>query len=298
MNVFLTKESGMTDEITEEQLQVLKVVHINIPWKFLPHHLDLILDCRMNVEIGFEGKELDRLSRTELEEVAVRLQKRGCTISLHGPFWDLCPGSLDPLIRQISYSRLSQFFDLANIFGPIHVVCHTGFDDRHHRGHRRFWLEKSLTLWEPLVKRAETLKFPLLLENVWEQTPDFHLELFQSVNSPWFGFCFDVGHQHSFSTTNLSVWLDHLAGFLREVHLHDNDGTHDDHLPVGEGNIDFLLLFEFLQRRNIHPTLTLEPHEEKHLYASLAGLHRFFSQMTTPPDANQRWRIERTALWP
>jgi sugar phosphate isomerase/epimerase len=281
-------------ELTEEQMQIVKVVHINIPWKLLPGYFDLILALRMNVEIGFEGEELDRISREELKPFAERLQKLGCAISLHAPFWDLCPGSLDPLIRKVAHSRLNQFFDLLAIFGPIHVVCHTGFDDRHHRGYRQFWLEKSLTIWEPLVRRAESLRVPLLIENVWEQTPDFHGELLRSIDSPWFGFCLDVGHQHSFSKTDLLVWLEHLGEFLKEVHLHDNDGSHDDHLPVGAGNIDFLLLFDFLQRRNINPTLTLEPHEEQHLYASLAGLHGIFSQLAILPGNTaeaHRYRI-------
>lgn len=265
--------------LTKDTQETLKLVHINVPWKVMPDYIDMVLQYQMNIEIGFAGEELDRVSRSEFKAAAARLHQRGCAISLHAPFWDLCPGSLDPLIRQVTCFRLQQFFDVVSIFEPLHVVCHAGYDPIHHRGQRQFWLEKSISVWEPLVERAEISKVPLLLENVWEQDPTFHLELLQAISSPWFGFCLDVGHQNSFSGTHLATWVESLADFLMEVHLHDNDGTADAHLPVGQGNIDFLFLFEFLRSRGIKPTLTLEPHKEEHLYESLAGLHSIFLQL-------------------
>ena len=57
-----------------------------------------------------------------------------------------------------------------------------------------------------------------------------------------------------------------------KVHLHDNDSTHDFHLPVGKGTIDFGFLFEFLEERNKRPILTLEPHKKEHLLETLQGL--------------------------
>ena len=34
------------------------------------------------------------------------------------------------------------------------------------------------------------------------------------------------------------------------VHLHDNQGVHDSHLMIGEGNIDFRKVFSFLEDYN------------------------------------------------
>jgi sugar phosphate isomerase/epimerase len=123
----------------------------------------------------------------------------------------------------------------------------------------------------------ERLKAPLLLENVWEEDPGLHLKLFERIDSPWFGFCLDIGHQNSFSKTPLEEWLDASARYLKEIHLHDNDGTFDYHLPVGEGNIDLDLLFGFLDANRINPVLTLEPHKEEHLYQSLRNLTKMDS---------------------
>ena len=264
----------MMSQLDDELLDVMRLVHVNVPWNILPRYLEQVTKNRLNVEIGFEGGELDRASRSELREAAGRLLRAGCRITLHGPFWDLNPGSVDFLIRQMSRLRLQQFLDLLDVFQPRQVVCHTGYDPRHHHGHRQLWMDRSLAAWEPLVKRAESCKVPLLLENVWEYDPYLHKELFESLESPCFGFCLDVGHQNSFSRTILAIWLEVLSPFLKEMHLHDNDGTGDDHLPIGRGNIDFGLLFGFLKENGIEPLLTLEPHEEAHLPESLRGLSR------------------------
>jgi sugar phosphate isomerase/epimerase len=92
------------------------------------------------------------------------------------------------------------------------------------------------------------------------------------MKSPWFGFCLDVGHQHSFSRATLDKWLHATWPYLKEVHLHDNDGSFDDHFPVGSGTIDFDYLFRFMGEKNISPILTMEPHTIEHLYETLAGL--------------------------
>jgi sugar phosphate isomerase/epimerase len=259
-------------EFNDEMHQLLRHVHVNVPWKILPGYLDRVLRYRLNLEIGFEGEDLDRAARSDIHSTARRLLGAGCQVSLHGPFWDLNPGSIDSLIRQMSRFRLQQFLDLVDVFHPIQVVCHTGYDPRHHQGHRQHWLDRSIAAWEPMVKRAEISKVPLLLENVWEYDPHLHREVFEAIPSPYFGFCLDVGHQHSFSKTDLAIWLQVLSGFLKEIHLHDNDGSGDAHLPVGQGNIDFGLLFGFLKENEKSPLLTLEPHREEHVGESLEGL--------------------------
>ena len=261
--------------LDQELLDVLKYVYVNMPWKLLHQYRETILRTAMNVEIGTAAEDLDGASLSEVRDAADALRERGCGITMHGPFWDLCPGSLDPLIRQTSLHRLRQLFDFMEPFDPVQVVCHTGYDPRHHISHRSVWVEHSLAIWEPLVLEAERRKIPLLLENVWEEDPGLHAELFEHIDSPYLGFCLDVGHQHTFSTTPLVTWLHALSDRLQEIHLHDNDGTRDAHLPVGRGSVKFKLLFDFLAENGKNPLLTLEPHTEEHLTESLQGLRSF-----------------------
>lgn len=270
------KETGPPERpetaISPEARAVLAHVYINMPWNYLDRFRGLVLDNGINIEIGFAAEILDKTPVAEIAGVVETFRSKGCRITVHGPFWDLCTGSIDPEIRKVSRSRLGQLFEVIERILPDRVVCHTGFDPRHHRSHREAWIQNSLAGWEPLVKAAERLQVPLLVENVWEEDPGLHVKLFETIDSPWFGFCLDTGHQNAFSKTPLNAWLDATARFLKEIHLHDNDGSFDFHLPIGDGNIDFDFLFAFLRQREVHPVLTLEPHKEEHLYRSLQRL--------------------------
>ena len=246
--VSLTKPESVSPkghDISPAMRAVLGQVFVNMPWNLMDRYIDVVLENKMNIEIGF-GADVLESDQTGFVCAAVeRMRETGCRITVHGPFWDLCSGSVDPGIREVTRSRLGSLFDLAEKIRPEQIVCHTGFDPRHHRGHRRAWIEKSLSTWEPFVRRAEILETPLVLENVWEEDPGLHLELLEQMKSSWFGFCLDTGHQHSFSATTLDKWLQAVWPHLKEVHLHDNDGSYDDHFPVGAGTIDFNYLFIF-----------------------------------------------------
>ena len=270
------------DRLSPSAREWLRRVHVNLPWRHWLQYRDLVLEKKIHVELGFSARELDDAPRSELAAAARSLEKAGCRTTLHGPFWDLSPGSSDPLVRGVTRLRLQQFMDLLDVFHPEQVVCHTGFDPRHYREHREEYLDRSLAVWGPLVVQAERAGTPLLLENVWEEDPDFHKDLLDRLASPWTGFCLDVGHQHSFSKTPLALWLEALGGELREVHLHDNDSSHDLHLPVGRGTIDFRFLFGFLENTVTMPVLTLEPHCGEHLFHSLEGLSRVCSPSRVP----------------
>ncbi|MCU0589295.1 MAG: sugar phosphate isomerase/epimerase [Syntrophobacteraceae bacterium] len=260
--------------LTGPMLQLLSHVHVNMPWKVLPQHLLTVLTLKMNVEIGLDAMALDTRSPREFAPVAERLHARGCRVSLHGPFWGLEPASMDPMVRQISRYRIQQFFDLISIFDPVQVVCHTGYDPRHYLSHEESWVDGSVAFWEPFVTRAESLQTPLLLENVWEAGPTFHRAIFDKLPSPFFAFCLDVGHQNGFSSTPLGEWLNVLGDHIQELHLHDNDGTFDQHRPVGSGSVDFQTLFLFLRATGRDPLMTLEPHREEDLAETLEGLIR------------------------
>ncbi len=275
MMVRLTKlesESLKDHEINPAMRAVLGQVFVSMPWSYIDRYLDLVLENKINIEIGLGADSLQKDQTGIICATVGRMRDNQCRFTFHGPFGDLCSGSVDPGIREVTRSRLNSLFDLAEQIHPEQIVCHTGFDPRHHRGHRRTWIENSLSTLEPFVRRAEILKMPLVLENVWEEDPELHLELLEKMKSSWFGFCLDTGHQHSFSTTTMDKWLQTVWPYLKEVHLHVNDGSYDDHLPVGAGTIDFSRLFNFLSEKSVSPVLTIEPHTVEHLYETLAGL--------------------------
>jgi sugar phosphate isomerase/epimerase len=72
-----------------------------------------------------------------------------------------------------------------------------------------------------------------------------------------------------FSYTPLNIWLQELGKYLGHLHLHDNRGRMDEHLPVGCGTFPFAELFQTLQAIKAKPSMTLEAHDQADLWQSL-----------------------------
>lgn len=223
-------------------------------------------------EIGLEGNCLHDRSRAEFAEVAKALARAGLACTLHAPFGDLSPGASDPEIRRVSRAKLAKALDLIEIFTPAAVVCHLGYEENKHAWKQADWLEYSLETWGELLAVAAPARVPLMLENTYEQSPVIHRQILSRLDSPAARFCLDVGHTLAFAGNSWRDWLPELAPWLGHLHLHDNRGGRDEHLAIGQGIFDFAGLFAYLQESGLRPTITLEPHREADLLASLAAL--------------------------
>jgi sugar phosphate isomerase/epimerase len=258
--------------------QILSKIQVNIPFTMLyESYLPRFLEQGINPEIGFDATALDRFSMGEIEEVAEQIRKQGLSTTLHAPYLDLSPGSLDSEIRSLTKRRFQQVLEVAPIFQPKTIVCHTGYDEKRYWGLKEMWLEKSLELWRWLSQEIKKQGSVLMLENVYEQSPQEFLDVYEGLNDQDVGFCLDTGHMAAFSLEDLSTWLQSLGEHIQQLHLHDNLGSQDDHLGLGEGQIDFKLLFEYLKGRKTDPPIvTIEPHREEDLWPSLEYLEKFW----------------------
>ena len=90
------------------------------------------------------------------------------------------------------------------------------------------------------------------------------------------GICLDTGHAHLAG----DLWnAPHkLATSLKMIHASDNKGRHDDHLPPGEGEIDWLSLFRQLHVSGFQGSIIVEiagEGEAHHILDSAQRAHRF-----------------------
>ncbi|BCR02960.1 AP endonuclease [Desulfuromonas versatilis] len=250
-------------------------LHVHVPYRLLGESLPLLLERRLQPEIAFSGDDLDRLSLVELRSRARVLRQAGLGCTVHAPFHDLNPGTNDPLIRQATLVRCTQTLNAAAELGASLVVFHPGYEKWRYSLQSDLWLAPSLKFWPPLIQAAERLGLRLALENIFEEQPDTLAQLLTALGSPTLGHCLDVGHWRLFAKVSLKHWLAILGPHLVHLHLHDNLGDRDAHLPVGEGSIDFPLLFRLLKQLPVAPTLTLESHDRQSLLRSLAGVAPF-----------------------
>jgi sugar phosphate isomerase/epimerase len=253
---------------------IIDKVQINIPFEmFFDGYLELFETSGLNPEICLDAAALERFSKADFKKIAGIFQGNGRTITFHGPFADMAPGSQDPAILQLTRKRFQQVVELIEVFNPLTVVCHPGYDFRRHSYYREAWLETSLETWTDLGEKISQAGSRLMLENVYETHPGQMIPLFSQLAGSNIGFCFDVGHHYAFGKVPMKEWLSTLGPHLGQLHLHDNTGIEDEHRALGQGDIAFEPLFDYLRERSENqPVLTLEPHRAEDLEPSLEFL--------------------------
>ncbi len=258
--------------------KILQNVQVNIPFAMLyESYLPQFLRYGLNPEIGLDAGALDQFSVADFEGVAKQIQQKGLSITLHGPYLDLSPGSTDLEVRALTKRRFQQVLDLVPTFQPKTVVFHAGYDHKRYWGLREIWIENSLALWSWVSEEIKKEGALLMLENVYEQSPQEFLALYGAMREWHVGFCLDTGHMAAFSQSDLSSWIESLGEDIKQIHLHDNQGNQDDHLALGKGKVDFGLLFNYLKKRRTGPpVMTIEPHREEDLWPSLEYLENIW----------------------
>lgn len=77
------------------------------------------------------------------------------------------------------------------------------------------------------------------------------------IDSDHVGFCYDSGHENAFTPD--ADYLDSYADRLFAMHLHDNDGHHDQHRLPFTGTVDWEKRVAQLKRSSLFQhTVTME----------------------------------------
>jgi sugar phosphate isomerase/epimerase len=249
-----------------------ETLHAHLPWQRRDEFLPRILALGLAPEIAFKGPDLDTLSAAELATVARTLQQANRRPTIHAPFFDLSPGAMEPRVRRLTMERLDQTLQAAGALGAHLVVVHPGYDRWRYPNLATVWAEQAAATFAELLVEAERLDCRLALENIYEESPATLVDLVERLASPWFGHCFDIGHWHLFGSVPQEEWLAAIAPRLLHLHLHDNCGESDQHLPVGAGCIDFTPVLRTLAALPAPPSITLEAHDPDALRQSLTRL--------------------------
>lgn len=196
---------------------------------------------------------------------------------MHGPFTEVYPAAIDPLALEVARTRLSQAGEVAAEVGASAMVAHTGYVPFIY--FPSWQVERSLAFW-PVFLADKPADFSLYLENVLEPAPDMLREMMASMPDRRVRLCLDTGHALCAMEGDspaekarrlLDVWLPALAPYIGHLHLHSNDGYHDQHGALGTGCLDVDALLEAAEALCGAPTYTVEALDGA---ASLAWLRR------------------------
>jgi len=210
----------------------------------IDHVLEPIKEAGFDlIEVSTAPQHVNLDHHGALKSLAGRIRDHGLRVhSLHAPFGhDVNLTSPDSGQRQAAIERLTRAADALEILGGGIYVIHPGGEDQRWIWERELRLALSV---EGLGKIHEVCKARRLLLAV--ETPLPHLLGGQLNDFAWIldhlpaegtGVCIDTSH------CALGGFLfDALARFsgrLVHVQASDNRGTFDDHLPPGDGIIDW-----------------------------------------------------------
>lgn len=220
---------------------------------------------------GFESIEvcsfpthLDYHNRDDVARAGEKIRALGIhPISFHAPFADRIDiTALDPAQREVAVAELIAACDAAAAMGAENLVLHPG-PERSGRPPEGEFVQRMRNAAESLNTVANHCcgsGVHLLLENMLPHLLFGHvndmLYLLGSIHDCEVGTCLDTGH--AYLSRELGVVASKLSGHLHLIHVNDNRGDHDDHLPPGEGHIDWPWFIGELRRWHFSGTLILE----------------------------------------
>ena len=171
------------------------------------------------------------LESTDWKRVRGVIEESGLDIVCHAaPYLPIENPS--PLVRQAALDELRRCIDAAHILNAN--LCTT-----HFRGWPTYLTEAAgyeyyRQMYEILVKHGISQGVAVALENSPENRHQlkYFREIFHRV--PELKLLFDIGHGNINTAKSMTRdYLFALSERLTHVHISDNDGQGDDHLPIG-----------------------------------------------------------------
>lgn len=236
------------------------------------------------VEAGIDGFEVVQrasyLTEEEQEEylgLVYKIKdelKVGFTV--HAPMIDLHLGSTNRLIREVAKGEIKASLDLARSLGAPVVVVHSApgiiamptgeWSKQVYRPARGDWelvkqqeaylvrMLKDLADYAPdILLGVENLVYPHELY----RSPEEMAELLKKVNRSNVGATVDAGHALTCGY-RATEFIELLGDNVVHIHLHDNHGVWDEHLPLGEGVVDYVALIQTLKDQGYAGVVNLE----------------------------------------
>lgn len=163
-------------------------------------------------------------------------------------------------IEELRRGAVAELKRCLKVFGEVGAKWMNIHPNRYAPFHpREFSVQKNLESLRELQETSDTTGVGLMVENLpgdWN-TAEQLADLLDPM--PELGLHLDIGHSNIRVERNTCPEI--LARFgdrLKHVHLHDNKGRKDDHLPLGTGTIDVAEQVRALKAAGYDGTITLE----------------------------------------
>jgi sugar phosphate isomerase/epimerase len=250
---------------------------------FIDYALDNNLQ-HIEINLSQPHSSIESFTHERMEALKAKLADSGLRLSLHLPYKTNIADNIFGLNR-MNVNYMCRAVELAGSLGAQFLTCHMGFFFWFpvERWKRAKALKRFVDNLSRILEISSSAGVVIALENVTplphgsdhlllgDNVHDFDY-IFSELRSPMIRFCLDTGHAHI--AEGIDVYLDRFADRLISIHYHDNFGNDDQHLPVGQGSIDWKMLAGRLSELSFQGPLISECRNEKP-HESAQNLRRF-----------------------
>lgn len=230
-------------------------------WAYQDLPLELALENIANLSKSAEILSEARHSHLDSHDLET-MEYFDLAYTVHGLVSDVNIASVHEKIRTASIALHREDIKASATAGASVYVVHPGYVS---------WpsnltkatkaLDKSLSELQPM---EEEFGLRIAVENM--SNHEWALCIHPGFDLMGLGLALDVGHANTAGA---------LEDFLScpdvvHLHLHDNTGTKDEHLPLGKGNIEFDAVLDVIRARELSAVLELE--SEKAVLESIKAL--------------------------
>lgn len=232
------------------------------------------------IEVCSSPAHLDYHDAAAIEQAAARIHELGMeAYSFHAPFADhIDIASRDEAQREAAVSEILKAAEAAALLQVHYFVLHPGPEHTNEvsAAERLARMENVVASLNIVAARCRERGILCVLENklphlLFGNTSDI-LWILDAINTTEIGACLDTGH--AAIAGDISTLLYKLAGHLKILHAHDNNGGFDQHLAPGDGIIDWERLLRDLVQTQFHGALILELSGEVDIETTLAKARR------------------------
>jgi len=190
-----------------------------------------------------EGNEASETKPDIIRKYGLKIENAHFSFAGINSIWEDTPDGEDFLKKYFLYIDDCKKYEI-----PAAVMHITSGEDTPPLG------QTGLDRFKALVERAEKNGITLALENVRKfKYLDY---LFSNIQSDRLKFCYDCGHENCFTPG-----VDYLSKYgnkLIALHLHDNDGTGDQHKLPFSGTVNWEKIMKKINELNYKGALSLE----------------------------------------
>lgn len=199
----------------------------------------------------------DRKKQKELIELYAKVRSDFSKDTMHGAFLDVTVHSSDKRIKEASELRVRQSMDIAKEMGLRGAVFHTnrlhGFRES---TYLKNWEEANYRFFSTVCEEYPNQQ--IFMENMFDEAPDVLIGLAERMKGcKNFGICLDYAHG-AISEIAESGWMKLMSPYVKHMHINDNDGSNDLHLPVGDGKLKWKKFTKEIEMYQMDTTVLVE----------------------------------------